>query len=207
MADSRQMLIGTYGSVKPSLTDRETAQLRLWSQYMGGGGMGSVLFQEIREFRAMAYATGGQDITPNRSRHRDNPSGYLAYLGTQADKAMQALAVLDSLLKDMPVNEQRVAATKQEILNSINNSYPAFRQLPNFVSNYRALGFTEDPRAVVANNLPTLTTADMVDFYNQNIRQQPRAYFIIGNKKQLDLQALTKYGRVVELKKKDLMRK
>ena len=207
MADSRQMLIGTYGSVKPSLTDREMAQLRLWSQYMGGGGMGSVLFQEIREFRAMAYATGGQDITPNRSRHRDNPSGYLAYLGTQADKAMQALAVLDSLLKDMPVNEQRVAATKQEILNSINNSYPTFRQLPNFVSNYRALGFTEDPRAVVANNLPTLTTADMVDFYNQNIRQQPRAYFIIGNKKQLDLQALTKYGRVVELKKEDLMRK
>ena len=59
----------------------------------------------------------------------------------------------------------------------------------------------------MANNLPTLTTADMVDFYNQNIRQQPRAYFIIGNKKQLDLQALTKYGRVVELKKEDLMRK
>lgn len=207
MPNSRQMLIGTYGSVKPSLTDRETAQLRLWSQYMGGGGMGSMLFQEIREFRAMAYATGGQDITPNRFRHRDNPSGYLAYLGTQADKAMQALAVLDSLMKDMPVNEQGVAATKQEILNSINNSYPAFRQLPNYVSNYRALGFAEDPRAAVANNVPSLTTADMVDFYNQNIRQQPRAYFIIGNKKQLDLQALTKYGRVVELKKEDLMRK
>ena len=206
MPNSRQMLIGTYGSVKPSLTDRETAQLRLWSQYMGGGGMGSMLFQEIREFRAMAYATGGQDITPNRFRHRDNPSGYLAYLGTQADKAMQALAVLDSLMKDMPVNEQGVAATKQEILNSINNSYPAFRQLPNYVSNYRALGFVEDPRAAVANNVPSLTTADMVDFYNQNIRQQPRAYFIIGNKKQLDLQALTKYGRVVELKKEDIMR-
>ena len=206
MPNSRQMLIGTYGSVKPSLTDRETAQLRLWSQYMGGGGMGSMLFQEIREFRAMAYATGGQDITPNRFRHRDNPSGYLAYLGTQADKAMQALAVLDSLMKDMPVNEQGVAATKQEILNSINNSYPAFRQLPNYVSNYRVLGFAEDPRAAVANNVPSLTTADMVDFYNQNIRQQPRAYFIIGNKKQLDLQALTKYGRVVELKKEDIMR-
>ena len=205
MSDSRQMLIGTYGSVKPSLTDRETAQLRLWSQYMGGG-MGSVLFQEIREFRAMAYATGGQDITPNRFRHRDNPSGYIAYLGTQGDKAMQALAVLDSLLTDMPVNEQHVDAAKQEILNNINNSYPAFRQLPNFISNYRLLGYPEDPRAVLANIVPTLTAADMVDFYNQNIRRQPRAYFIIGNKKQLDLQALTKYGRVVELKKEDIMR-
>ena len=205
MSDSRQMLIGTFGSVKPSLSEREEAQLRLWSQYMGGG-MGSVLFQEIREFRAMAYSTGGQSIIPNRYRHNDYPSGYLAQLGTQADKAMQALAVLDSLMRHMPVNEQNVAAAKQEILSNINNTYPSFRQLANFVSNYRTLGYKEDPRAVLAREVPKLTTADMVDFYQRNIQQQPRAYFIIGNKKQLDMQALSKYGRVVELKKEDVMR-
>ena len=205
MSDSRQMLIGTFGSVKPSLSEREEAQLRLWSQYMGGG-MGSVLFQEIREFRAMAYSTGGQGIIPNRNRHNDYPSGYLAQLGTQADKAMQALAVLDSLMRHMPVNEQNVAAAKQEILSNINNTYPSFRQLANFVSNYRTLGYKEDPRAVLAREVPKLITADMVDFYQHNIQQQPRAYFIIGNKKQLDMQALSKYGRVVELKKEDVMR-
>jgi len=205
MSDSRQMLIGTYGSVKPSLTEREEAQLRLWSQYMGGG-MGSVLFQEIREFRAMAYSTGGQDITPNRSRHNEYPSGYIAYLGTQADKAMLALGVLDSLMRHMPVNEQNVAAAKQEILNKINNSYPSFRQLADYVSSYRALGHKEDPRATLAREVPKLTTADMVDFYQSNIQQQPRVYFVIGNKKQLDMQALSKYGRVVELKKDDVMR-
>ena len=168
--------------------------------------MGSVLFQEIREFRAMAYSTGGQSIIPNRYRHNDYPSGYLAQLGTQADKAMQALAVLDSLMCHMPVNEQNVAAAKQEILSNINNTYPSFRQLANSVSNYRTLGYKEDPRAVLAREVPKLTTADMVDFYQRNIQQQPRAYFIIGNKKQLDMQALSKYGRVVELKKEDVMR-
>ncbi|MBR6194937.1 MAG: insulinase family protein [Prevotella sp.] len=205
MSDSRQMLIGTFGSVKPSLSEREEAQLRLWSQYMGGG-MGSVLFQEIREFRAMAYSTGGQSIIPNRYRHNDYPSGYLAQLGTQADKAMQTLAVLDSLMCHMPVNEQNVAAAKQEILSNINNTYPSFRQLANFVSNYRTLGYKEDPRTVLAREVPKLTTVDMVDFYKHNIQQQPRAYFIIGNKKQLDMQQLQKYGRVVELKKEDIMR-
>ena len=119
---------------------------------------------------------------------------------------MQALGVLDSLLRDMPVNEQNVAAAKQEILNNINNSYPTFRQLPNTVSSYRALGYKEDPRTSLAQIVPTLTTADMVDFYRQNIRQQPRAFFIVGNKKQLDLQALSKYGRITELKKEDIMR-
>jgi predicted Zn-dependent peptidase len=204
MPDSRQMLIGTYGTVKPSLTHREAAQLRLWSQYMGGG-MSSLMFQEIREFRAMAYSTGGQDIQPNRVRHPDHPSGYIAYLGTQADKAMQALHVLDSLMTDMPVNEQNVEVAKQEIINNINNTYPAFRQLPNFVSNYRALGYTEDPRTQTARQVPSLTAKDMADFYHKNIRQQPRAYFVIGNKKLLDMLSLAKYGRVVELKKKDIM--
>ena len=54
--------------------------------------------------------------------------------------------------------------------------------------------------------MPTLTTADMVDFYRQNVQQKPRAFFIIGNKKQLDMQQLAKYGRIVELKKDDIMR-
>ena len=205
MPDSRQTLIGTFCSIKPSLTDKEEAQLRLWSQYMGGG-MSSLLFQEIREFRAMAYSTGGQDITPNRARHRDHPSGFLAYLGTQGDKAMQALAVLDSIMSQMPVNEQSVAAAKQEILNDINNSYPSFRQRANYVSSWRMNGYKEDPRASQSRLLPTLTTEDMTSFYRNNIQQKPRIYYIIGNKKQLDLQQLSKYGRLVMLRKEDIMR-
>ena len=205
MPKTRQTYVGIFGSVKPSLTDRERAQFKLWSQYMGGG-MSSLLFQEIREFRAMAYATGGQSIMPNAVRHRDYPSGYLAYLGTQADKTMQALGVLDSLMANMSVNEQNFASARQEILNDINNSYPSFRQLPGTVSTYRAAGYTEDPQTSLANIVPTLTAQDMTDFYRKEIQSKPRVYFVIGNKKQLDMQTLSKYGRVVELKKDDVMR-
>ena len=205
MPNSRQTLIGTYCSIKPSLTDKEEAQLRLWSGYMGSG-LFSILFQEIREFRAMAYSTFGQDITPNRAKHSDYPSGFVAYLGTQGDKSMQALAVLDSIMNQMPVNEQNVAAAKQEILNNINNSYPSFRQMANVVSTYRMNGCREDPRTSLSRTVPTLTADDMTDFYRSNIQQKPRVYYIIGNKKQLDLQRLSKYGRLVMLKKEDVMR-
>ena len=205
MPDSRQTLIGTYCSIKPSLIDKEEAQLRLWSQYMGGG-MSSLLFQEIREFRAMAYTSSGYDIVPDRARHSDQPSGFLGYLGTQGDKAMQALAVLDSLMSNMPVNEQNIAAAKQEILNNINNSYPSFRQRANAVSTWRMNGYKEDPRTSLSRTVPTLTTDDMTGFYRSNIQQKPRIYYIIGNKKLLNLQQLSKYGRLVMLKKEDIMR-
>lgn len=171
-----------------------------------GGGMSSLLFQEIREFRAMAYATQGYVIMPNRVRHSDHPSGFLGYLGTQGDKAMQALAVLDSLMSDMPVNEQNVAAAKQEILNDINNNYPSFRQRANDVSSWYMNGYKEDPRTSLSRIVPTLTTDDMTGFYRSNIQQKPRIYYIIGNKKHLDLQQLSRYGRVVMLKKEDVMR-
>lgn len=205
MPDTRQTYVGVYGCVKPRLTDREEALLRLWSQYMGGG-MSSLLFQEIREFRSMAYVTGGQDITPNRVRHLDYPSGYFAYLGTQGDKAMQALAVLDSLFTQMPLNEQGMLTAKQEIMNDINNNYPSYRHLANFVSSYRMAGYSEDPHSNVVNIVPRLTHNDMMDFYNQHIRHQPRVVFIIGNKRQFDLRQLARYGQVIELKKSDIMR-
>lgn len=207
MPDARQTYVGTYlcPSVSPAgLSDREEALLRLWSQYVGGG-MSSLLFQEIREFRSMAYSTGGRDITPNRVRHRDYPSGFYAYLGTQGDKTMQALAVLDSLLSDMPINEQGVLTAKQEVINDINNSYPSYRQLPNFISTYRMAGYTEDPRSAVAHIVPTLTAADVQQFYEKSIRHQPRVVFIVGNKHHLDFQQLSKYGKVVELKKSDIL--
>ena len=205
MPDSRQTYVGAYGSVKPSLTDKEDALLALWSQYMGGS-MYSVLFQEIREYRSMAYSTGGYSFTPNRARHNDYPSGYIAYLGTQTDKSMQALNVLDSVLQQMPVNEQNVASARQEILNEINNGYPSFRQLSHFISSYRASSYREDPKARRARIVPTLQADDMVAFYQQEIQAKPRIWFIIGNKKQLDMQALAKYGKVVELKRQDVMR-
>ncbi len=205
MPDSRQTYVGVYGSVSKPLTEKEEALLKLWNQYMGGS-MNSVLFQEIREFRSMAYATGSICFTPNRARHNDHPSGYIAYLGTQGDKTMQALFVLDSLMQHMPVNEHNVASSRQEIMNDINNSYPSFRQLPHFVSSYRADGYRQDPRTNIALTVPTLTTDEMLAFYRENIQQEPRVYFIIGNKKQLDKQVLTRYGKVTELKRKDLMR-
>ena len=119
---------------------------------------------------------------------------------------MQAVAVLDSLLSQMPFNELNVTSARQEVLNDINNSYPSFRQIANFVSSYRRNGYKEDPRSSMARIVPSLTSADMMAFYKANIQRQPRAVFIIGSKRHMDLQQLARYGRVVELKKSDIMR-
>lgn len=59
---ARQTIVGSYAQTAPMPTARDRAQLRLWSTYFGGG-MQSVLFQEVREFRALAYSVHGYRIT------------------------------------------------------------------------------------------------------------------------------------------------
>ena len=70
-------------SALPSAGDR--TQLKLWEEYFSGG-MSSVLFQNVREFRSLAYSTGGQSLTTSLAQHAQDPLAYITATGTQADK-------------------------------------------------------------------------------------------------------------------------
>ena len=185
-------------------TDRDKACLEMWGEYFGGG-MSSVLFQEVREFRSMAYASQGVAFTPTLA-HSVDPSGYLAIVATQGDKSMQAIALLDSLVNDMPVNAENIDVARQSLLNDINNSYPTFRGKPLIISLMERCGYTADQNTAMAQQLPTITQADVEAFYRQHIQGQPYQLMIVGNLKRLDLKALARYGTVVKVKKEDIYR-
>ena len=68
-----------------------------------GGGMGSVVFQTIRESKALAYATYATYGTPTK---KEDPFYVLAYIGCQADKMNDALKGMNELLNDMPVSDK-----------------------------------------------------------------------------------------------------
>ena len=202
MPKSRQTLIGYYRPLSDVTTDRDKALLELWGEYFGGD-MSSVLFQQVREFRSMAYASQGTSLTPNLA-HSGKPSGYVAFIGTQGDKAMQAIALLDSLVNDMPVNSENIAVARQGLLNDISNNYPSFRGMPMFVAAEERYGFDSDERAVNARIVPTLTQADVETFYRQHIQGKPYQLMIAGNVKTLDLKALEKYGTIRMVEKDDI---
>ena len=202
MPSSRQTIIGTYRPLPQVVSDRDKACLQLWGEYFGGG-MSSVLFQEVREFRSMAYAAQGAAMTPQLARSTA-PSAYLSIVATQADKSMQAIALLDSLCKDMPINVENLAATRQSLLNDVNNSYPTFRAMPLIVSLSERNGYTSDVNTTLVEQLPSLTQADVETFYLQHIKGQPYQLMIVGNVKKLDLKALARYGTIVKVKKDDI---
>ena len=204
MPKSRQTVIGLYRPLEGVVGDRDKACLKMWGEYFGGG-MSSVLFQEVREFRSMAYASQGVTLTPSLA-HSSTPSGYLALVATQADKSMQAIALLDSLVNDMPVNSENMDVARQSLLNDINNSYPTFRGKPLMIAAMERCGFTADQHTVLAQQLPSLIQADIEAFYRQHIQGKPYQLMVVGNLKKLDMKALARYGTIVKVKKDDIYR-
>lgn len=202
MPSSRQTIIGTYHPLPQVVSDRDRACLELWGEYYGGG-MSSVLFQEVREFRSMAYAAQGVAMSPHLA-HSSAASGYLSFVATQADKSMQAIALLDSLFSDMPVNVPNMAVARQSLLNDVNNTYPNFRGLPLIVSMSERHGYNADVSTALVQQLPGLSQSDVEAFYRQHIQNKPYQLMIVGDAKKLDLQALAKYGTIVKVKKEDI---
>lgn len=90
----------------------ERSRFKMWANYFGGG-MSSVLFQDIREFRALAYSAQGRTWLTDLKLNPDSPCAFVTSLGTQSDKSMRALGVLDSIFTDMPLRPANVDATRQ----------------------------------------------------------------------------------------------
>lgn len=204
MPSSRQNIIMTYQRVDDKKNAEDKAKARLFGKYFGGG-MYSVLFQELREFRSFAYNTTGYHVMA-AGNLPECPAGFMTYVGTQSDKTGAVLETLDSLYKDMPVREENAETAKLGLINEINNNYPSFRNIAGFVRRQEALGFVEDPDIEIAERLPSMGMADIEDYFKTNIKDRPKVLMIVGNKKKLPMELLGKYGRIIELKKSDIYR-
>ena len=202
---SRQNYVATYETLAPADNWKERITAQLWARYMGGG-MSSVLFQNIREFRSLAYSTQGALAEPNYNRHATDPLAFLTITGTQADKTLQAMQAVDTLMRQMPMKEENLEAARQELLSQVQTNYPDARHIGFYIANQLNDGYTADRYTQRVELLPQLTAADVERYQQQHVASNQRVWIVIGDRKQTDLKALQRYGRVVELKKADIYR-
>ncbi|MCB0637698.1 MAG: insulinase family protein, partial [Lewinella sp.] len=87
----------------------------LFNEYFGYG-LSSIVFQEIREAKALAYNTYAYYSSP----HRADQAHYLrAYVGTQPDKLTEALPAMLDLMNHMPVVEEAINQARMSMLQRI----------------------------------------------------------------------------------------
>jgi predicted Zn-dependent peptidase len=160
----------------------------LYNEYFGGG-MSSVVFQEIRESKALAYSTFSTYAMPSLARH---PFRFYAYIGCQADKMPEAINALEGLIARMPKSSGKFTAAKASLLNSISTSrITGINILTEYLRSER-LGLDRPVNQIVAEKVPAITQTDMEKFQSEYIARKNRTLIIFGDMNTLDKRAIRK---------------
>ena len=202
LPSSRQALIVTYQAFDEPATGTDKAALEVLGEYFGGG-MFSLMFQEVREFRAMAYSASGYTYAPSPAFEGD-PSMFVTSLGTQADKSLSAMQLVDSLIHTLPLKENGLESARHSIQAKANNGYPTFRSLPETVATNVRLGYKEDPDKEILENLSSIDASALRKYYEANVIPAPVVWILVGDRKALPMADIAAFGKIVELKKEDI---
>lgn len=171
------------------------AKIALFNNYFGGG-MGSVVFQTIRESKALAYSTFAVYSSPN-TKEKENT--IIAYVGTQADKMNEAVAGMNELLTTLPESDKSFALSKTNSLNGMETSRITKDGIIYTYLADKKLGFDHDSRVDEYANLKPLTFNDVKSFHQTNLSGKPYSYCIVASEKKINMADLAKFGPVTKL--------
>ncbi|WP_254451281.1 pitrilysin family protein [Hymenobacter sp. UV11] len=186
---------------KGDIYDRTMAPtVALYNEYFGGG-MGSIVFQDLRESKALAYSAMSRYANADKTGR----SNYiLSYIGTQSDKLPEAMAGMEGLLTDMPLADANLAIAKQSIRNSIATDRITHEGVLLSYERARRLGLDYDLRRDVYDQTQNMTFAELQKFQQAKIRGQNQVILVIGSKDRLNFKELAKYGTVQQLTLKEI---
>ncbi|MFN3405548.1 MAG: M16 family metallopeptidase [Cytophagaceae bacterium] len=170
-------------------------QVTLFNEYFGGS-MGSVVFQEMRESKALAYAVRSRYETASR---KDDPNYIMSYIGTQADKIEDAMDGMNDLLNNMPVSEAAYHNAKTAIMENINTQRITKSGVLMEYERLRRLGIDYDIRKDIYNQLKDMSLNDIKSFHSQKIKNRNKTIVIVGSKDRINFEELSKYGKVQQL--------
>ena len=166
-----------------------------------GGGMASVVFQDIRESKALAYSAYSYIGRPDK---KEDPFETHFYVGTQADKLGDALKAVNNLLTDMPESEKNWEIGKKSIRQGIESRRISKSGIMfNYQSALR-LGQKEDLRKITYNNIEKISLSDIKQFHANHMKDKSWNMKVLGSKDKINMDELKKYGKVVELSLKDI---
>lgn len=181
---------------KGDVYDRMLAPtVALYNEYFGGG-MGSIVFQDLRESKALAYSAMSRYANADKTGR----SNYiLSYIGTQSDKLPEAMAGMEGLLTDMPLADANLAIAKQSIRNSIATDRITHEGVLLSYERARRLGLDYDLRRDVYEQTQNMTFGELQKFQQAKIKGQNQVILVIGSKDRLNFKELAKYGTVQQL--------
>ncbi|MDP2092123.1 MAG: insulinase family protein, partial [Pseudohongiella sp.] len=167
----------------------------LYNNYFGNS-MSSVVFQELREARALAYSAAAQ-YTQGGRLGAENLA--LGAIGSQNDKAIEATTAFIELFDNMPASADRFADAYGSLVNRYRSGTVGFRAIPGTVRGWQLLGLDGDPRPERFAQLQNSSLEDLMQFQREHIAGKPKLISIVGDTSRMDMSQLTELGNIQQL--------
>jgi len=189
-----ELLMMSKGTPKFNLEEHVFAE---WYNQYFGYGLSSIVFQEIRESKALAYSAYVHAGSPNKK----NRSHWLqGYVGTQPDKLREAVEAFQLILEEMPVSLPQMEHARQSVLKQIAAGRIGQSEMYWAWRSSRDRGFANrDLREDVYQNIEKATAANLIKFHQDHVRHRHYTWLVLGDRDSTDFKYLNKIGKVVEL--------
>ena len=193
--DSRQFNYIQYSDRGEKFSMEDVPAIELFNEYFGGG-MNTIVFQEMREARALAYSAGAYLSSPS---YKDDTYCFYARIGSQNDKLQAAVEAFDLIINDMPESEKSFQIAKTGLESVLRTSRTTGMSVLSSYLNAQELGITEPLAKVVYDKLSDMTMADVVACQQKWVKGRTYIYGILGDSKDLDLKFLKSLGTVQQI--------
>ena len=178
----------------------EYAIIKYHNEYFGGG-MSSIVFQEMRESKALAYSVYSTYTVPSDA---DESHFLMSYIGTQSDKLSDAMVGMTELLDVMPEAEANMNNAKEGIEQKIRTERLTKSRILSEYEKAQKLGINYDIRKDVYKGVQAFDMSSLREFHNSHIANGNRVVMVLGSKDDLDLEVLKQYGEIKHLTLEDV---
>jgi predicted Zn-dependent peptidase len=177
-----------------------SATIDVFNNYFGTS-MSSVVFQTIRESKALAYATYNQYASPGRASERYTN---IAYVGAQADKLPEAVLAMNHLLDSLPENPPLLENSKASLQQDIATERIQPEEYFGRYHDNLKLKLRGDHRREIYEQTERVSLADLRRFHDSELKGRPYTYCILASEKKISDELLSKYGSVKKLSLEEL---
>jgi predicted Zn-dependent peptidase len=174
--------------------------VHLYNSYFGSG-MNSIVFQEMREARGLAYSASAGYNLPEDLEHE---GFFNSFIATQNDKLIDAMTSFDEIINNMPVSQNAFDIAQESIITNLRTARTV---RDNVFWKYLAaqnIGLDYDINRDIFEKVQTLTLDDVVKFQQDNIKDRDYAICILGRYEDFDMKSLLEYGPIQKLELKEI---
>ena len=173
----------------------KAASIELFNNYFGNG-MSTIVFQTIRESKALAYSTYAVYNSPSK---KEDQYSMIAYVGTQADKLNEAIGSMNELLTDLPESRKVLDVAKENIRKSLETDRITNENILFSYLNAQRKGLDYDARKTTFEAVGSMNFDSIKKFHDEELKNKPYTYCVVASEKRVSEEDLKKYGDFTKL--------